>query len=125
MFHCLADWAKAAYLRAAHRAARPGARLLMTCFSDADPDREIGVGEAALRAALDGGGWTVATLEPVTVHRPADGGETDLGRLGRPVVGRPAGRGANATTQALPSCTAKAIRCRASDPCGSSATYVG
>ena len=78
MFHCLADWAKAAYLRAAHRAARPGARLLMTCFSDADPDREIGVGEAALRAALDGGGWTVVTLEPVRVHRPGDGSDDEM-----------------------------------------------
>ena len=73
MFHCLADWARAAYVRAAHRAARPGAHLLMSCFSDADPDREIGVGESALRATLAGGGWTITSLEPVTVHRPGDG----------------------------------------------------
>jgi len=72
MFHCLADWARAAYVKAAHRAARPGARLLMSCFSDADPDREIGVSESALRAILAGGGWTVTSLEPVTVRRPGD-----------------------------------------------------
>ena len=29
-------------------------------------------------AALDGGGWTVVTLEPVTVHRPADGGDDEM-----------------------------------------------
>lgn len=75
MFHCLADWARAAYVKAAHRAARPGARLLMSCFSDADPDREIGVSEAALRATLSDGGWTVSSLEPVTVRRPGDGAD--------------------------------------------------
>ena len=44
----------------------------MSCFSDADPDREIGVSESALRAILAGGGWTVTSLEPVTVRRPGD-----------------------------------------------------
>ena len=75
MFHCLADWARAAYVKAVHRAARPGARLLMSCFSDADSDREIGVGESALRATLADGGWTVTSLEPVTVRRPGDGSD--------------------------------------------------
>ena len=40
MFHCLDDDGKRSYAAAAHRAARPGARLLMSCFSDADPTRE-------------------------------------------------------------------------------------
>jgi hypothetical protein len=46
----------------------------MSCFSDADPDREIGVSESALRAIL-AGGWTVTSLEPVTVRRPGDGAD--------------------------------------------------
>lgn len=78
MFHCLADWAKAAYLKAAHRATRPGAHLLMSCFSDADPDREMGVSESALRAALADGGWTVGSLEPVTVRRNRDGADVEM-----------------------------------------------
>ena len=28
--------------------------------------------------ALDGGGWTVVTLEPVTVHRPGDGTDDEM-----------------------------------------------
>jgi SAM-dependent methyltransferase len=78
MFHCLADWARAAYVNAAHRAARPGARLLMSCFSDADPDREIGVSESALRATLEDGGWRATSIEPVTVHRAGDGPDVEM-----------------------------------------------
>jgi SAM-dependent methyltransferase len=78
MFHCLADWARAAYVKAAHRATRPGARLLMSCFSDADPDREIGVSESALRATLEDGGWRATSIEPVTVHRPGDGPDVEM-----------------------------------------------
>ena len=35
MFHCLDD-GKRSYAAAVHRATRPGATLLLTCFSDAD-----------------------------------------------------------------------------------------
>ena len=40
MFHCLDDDAKRSYAAAAHRATRPGATLLLSCFSDANPSDE-------------------------------------------------------------------------------------
>ena len=69
MFHRLADWAgPPTFDRPSGRTARrPAADDVLLRRR---PDREIGVGEAALRAALDAGGWTVATLEPVTVPGP-------------------------------------------------------
>ena len=40
MFHCLDDDGKRSYAAAAHRATRPGATLLLSCFSDANPADE-------------------------------------------------------------------------------------
>ena len=75
MFHCLDDDAKRDYLTALHRATRPGARLLMTCFSDADstnrglPWPVPTVSEQTLRDALGATGWALTSLEPITVRR--------------------------------------------------------
>src|ERR1700756_4939701 len=40
MFHCLDDDGKRSYAGAAHRATRPGATLLISCFSAANPPNE-------------------------------------------------------------------------------------
>ncbi|MCX2930307.1 class I SAM-dependent methyltransferase [Mycobacterium sp. CVI_P3] len=73
MFHCLDEDAKAAYAASACRAARPGARLLIACFSEANDDPMRGqraVSESALRTILGAAGWTVDSVTPSTVHRP-------------------------------------------------------
>jgi SAM-dependent methyltransferase len=73
MFHCLDDEGKVSYAAAAYRAARPGARLLIACFSEANDDPMRGqrsVSESTLRSVLGGAGWTVDSLTPTTVHRP-------------------------------------------------------
>ena len=72
MFHCLDDDGKRQYLSALHRATRPGARLLMGCFSDANPqDLEYpvpAVPEQTLRDAMGATGWEITSLEPTTVQ---------------------------------------------------------
>ena len=42
MFHCLDDDGRRSYAAAVHRATRPGATLLLSCFSDANPVGEDG-----------------------------------------------------------------------------------
>jgi SAM-dependent methyltransferase len=73
MFHCLDDEGKRSYLAAVHRATRGGARLLMSCFSDADTqDRDYPlpvVSEQTLRDTLEGAGWRVVSLAPATLQR--------------------------------------------------------
>jgi cyclopropane fatty-acyl-phospholipid synthase-like methyltransferase len=72
MFHCLDDDGKRRYAAAVHRATRPGATMLMGCFSDANPDdaefpRPV-VSEQTLRDTLGGAGWEITSLEPATVR---------------------------------------------------------
>ncbi|WP_420891041.1 class I SAM-dependent methyltransferase [Mycobacterium persicum] len=82
MFHCLDDDGKRSYAAAVHRATRPGATLLISCFSDANPPSEQwprpAVSEQTLRDVLGGAGWDVESLEPVTVRRNMDGTETEM-----------------------------------------------
>ncbi len=82
MFHCLDDEGKRSYAAAAHRVARPGATLLISCFSDANPpDRERprpSVSEQTLRDVLDGAGWDIEALEPATMRREVDGSEIEM-----------------------------------------------
>ncbi len=82
MFHCLDDDGKRSYAAAVHRATRPGATLLISCFSDANPpDAERprpAVSERTLRDVLGGAGWDIASLEPITVRRELDGTETEM-----------------------------------------------
>src|ERR1700738_4074749 len=40
MFHCLDDEGRGGYAAAVHRATRPGATLVLSCFSDANPAGE-------------------------------------------------------------------------------------
>lgn len=79
MFHCLDDADRRAYLAAAHRATRPGATLLLSCFSDAnptDPARPVpNVAETYLREALPAAGWQIESVTPATVRRDGWGGD--------------------------------------------------
>ncbi|MCV7351844.1 class I SAM-dependent methyltransferase [Mycobacterium parmense] len=82
MFHCLDDDGKRAYAAAAHRATRPGATLLLSCFSDANPADgdwpRPTVSEQALRDVLGGAGWDVAAVEPATMRREVDGQTVEM-----------------------------------------------
>jgi SAM-dependent methyltransferase len=82
MFHCLDDDGKRSYAAAAHRATRPGATLLISCFSDAQPADEEwprpAVSEQTLRDVLGGAGWDIESLEPATVRRELDGNEIEM-----------------------------------------------
>jgi SAM-dependent methyltransferase len=74
MFHCLDENGKRSYAAALHRATRPGARLLLSCFSDANPDDEQWprpvVSEQTLRDVFGAAGWDITSIEPTTVQRP-------------------------------------------------------
>jgi SAM-dependent methyltransferase len=82
MFHCLDDDAKRHYAVAVHRATRPGATLLMSCFAgttpaDEDWPRPV-VSEQTLRDVLGGAGWDVVALEPATMSREVDGNRVEM-----------------------------------------------
>lgn len=86
MFHCLDDEGKRSYANAVHRATRPGATLLMSCFSDANPPGEAqqgfqrpSVSEQTLREVLDGAGWDIDSVDAVTLRREFDGAEVEMG----------------------------------------------
>ncbi len=80
MFHCLDDDGKRRYAAAAHRATRPGATLLLSCFCDADQPLELApadqprplISEQTLRDVLGGAGWDIESLEPVRWRRDDD-----------------------------------------------------
>jgi SAM-dependent methyltransferase len=82
MFHCLDDDGKHSYAAAAHRATRPGATLLLSCFSDANPSDDEwprpAVSEQTLRDVLDGAGWDIQSLQPTTWHRDIDGSQVEM-----------------------------------------------
>jgi SAM-dependent methyltransferase len=83
LFHCLADDGRRSYAAAVHRATRPGATLLLSCFSDANPVGEEwprpAVSEETLRDVLGGAGWDIASLEPATVRGELDGAQVEMG----------------------------------------------
>ncbi|SPM37210.1 SAM-dependent methyltransferase [Mycobacterium rhizamassiliense] len=82
MFHCLDDDGKRGYATAAHRATRPGATLLISCFSDANPSDDDwprpAVSEQTLREVLGGAGWDIVALEPATMRREVDGNDVEM-----------------------------------------------
>ena len=72
LFHSLDDDGRRSYAAAVHRATRPGATLLLSCFSDANPvgeDWRPAVSEETLRDVLGGAGWDITSLEPATAAR--------------------------------------------------------
>jgi hypothetical protein len=63
------------------RATRPGATLLLSCFSDANPageDWRPAVSEETLREVLGGAGWDVESLEPATLPGELDGAPVEM-----------------------------------------------
>ena len=82
LFHCLDDDGRRNYAAAVHRATRPGATLLLSCFSDANPAREEwprpAVSEETLRDVLGGAGWDIVSLEPATVRGELDDGHVEM-----------------------------------------------
>jgi SAM-dependent methyltransferase len=82
MFHCLDDDGKRRYAAAAHRATRPGATLLLSCFSDANLSDEDwprpAVSEQTLREVLGGAGWDIESLQPASWHRDVDGHQVEM-----------------------------------------------
>ncbi|WP_135460262.1 class I SAM-dependent methyltransferase [Mycobacterium sp. DL99] len=81
MLHSLDDQGRRRYAAAVHRATRPGATLLLSCFSDANPvgkDPRPAVSEETLRAILGSAGWDITSIEPATVPGELDGAEADM-----------------------------------------------
>jgi SAM-dependent methyltransferase len=81
LFHSLDDDGRRSYAAAVHRATRPGATLLLSCFSDANPvgeDWRPAVSEETLRGVLGGADWDIASLEPATLPGELDGAEVEM-----------------------------------------------
>ena len=81
LFHSLDDDGRRSYAAAVHRATRPGATLLLSCFSDANPvgeDWRPAVSEETLRDVLGGADWDIANLEPATLPGELDGAEVEM-----------------------------------------------
>ena len=81
MFHCLDDDGRRSYAAAVHRATRPGATLLLSCFSDANPvgkEPRPAVSGETLRDVLGRAGWDITSLEPATLRGELDGAPVDM-----------------------------------------------
>jgi SAM-dependent methyltransferase len=81
LFHSLDDDGRRSYAAAVHRATRPGATLLLSCFSDANPageDWRPAVSEDTLREVLGGAGWDIGSLEPATLPGELDGAQVEM-----------------------------------------------
>ena len=81
MFHGLDDDGRRSYAAAVHRAARPGATLLLSCFSEDNPvgkDWRPAVSEQTLRDVLGDAGWDITSLEAATVHGELDGAQVEM-----------------------------------------------
>ena len=81
LFHSLDDDGRRSYAAAVHRATRPGATLLLSCFSDANPvgeDWRPAVSEETLRDVLGGADWDIASLEPATLPGELDGAHVEM-----------------------------------------------
>lgn len=81
LFHSLDDDGRRSYTAAVHRATRPGATLLLSCFSDANPvgkEPRPAVSEETLRDVLGGAGWDITSLEPATLRGELDGAPVDM-----------------------------------------------
>jgi len=81
LFHSLDYEGRQRYVAAVHRATRPGATLLLSCFSDANPagkDWRPAVSEATLRDVLGAAGWDITSLEPAALRGELDGTPVDM-----------------------------------------------
>ena len=70
LYHRLDDDGRRCYIAALYRATRPGARLHLCCFSDANINGVIAptaaVSEANIRDTLTANGWRIDFLGPTT-----------------------------------------------------------
>jgi SAM-dependent methyltransferase len=81
LFHSLDDDGRRNYAAAVHRATRPGATLLLSCFSDANPvgeDWRPAVSANTLREVLGSAGWDIESLEPATLPGELDGAPVEM-----------------------------------------------
>ena len=81
LFHSLDDDGRRSYVAAVRRATRPGARLLLSCFSDANPvaeDWRPAVSEKTLRDVLGDAGGEVTSLEPATLRGGLEGAQSEM-----------------------------------------------
>jgi SAM-dependent methyltransferase len=81
LFHSLDDDGRRSYAAAVHRATRPGATLLLSCFSDSNPVGEEprpAVSEETLRDVLGGAGWDIESLEPASLPGELDGAPVEM-----------------------------------------------
>ena len=81
LFHSLDDDGRRNYAAAVHRATRPGATLLLSCFSDANPvgeDWRPAVSANTLREVLGSAGWDIGSLEPATLPGELDGAPVEM-----------------------------------------------
>ncbi len=81
LFHSLDAEGRRRYVAAVHRATRPGATLLLSCFSDANPagkDWRPAVSEETLRDVLGVAGWHIVSLEPASLRGELDGAPVEM-----------------------------------------------
>jgi SAM-dependent methyltransferase len=81
LFHSLDDDGRRSYTAAVHRATRPGATLLLSCFSETNPvgkEPRPAVSKETLRDVLGGAGWDITSLEPATLRGELDGAPVDM-----------------------------------------------
>jgi SAM-dependent methyltransferase len=81
LFHSLDEEGRRRYVAAVHRASRPGATLLLSCFSDANPagkEWRPAVSEATLRDVLGAAGWDIVWLEPASLRGELDGAPVEM-----------------------------------------------
>ncbi len=81
LFHSLDDDGRRSYAAAVHRATRPGATLLLSCFSDVNPvgkEPRPAVSEESLRDVLPNAGWDITSLEPASLRGELDGAPVDM-----------------------------------------------
>jgi SAM-dependent methyltransferase len=81
LFHSLDDDGRRRYVAAVHRATRPGATLLLSCFSDVNPvgdEWRPSVSEETLRDVLGAAGWDIGSLVPATLDGELDGARVEM-----------------------------------------------
>jgi SAM-dependent methyltransferase len=81
LFHSLDEEGRRSYVAAVHRATRPGATLLLSCFSEANPagkDWRPAVSEETLRDVLGAADWDIVSLEPATLPGELDGAPVEM-----------------------------------------------
>ena len=83
MLHCLGDDAQAAFVEGVRPLMRPGGKLFVGCFSDANPDpwsNPRRISEAQLRSLLsEERGWRVTSLSSAWYERPSERAASNRG----------------------------------------------